>query len=137
MLANGGGFASYGSGRALNSRRRADKMTILSGHFWCAAMADLPEEIPAAAFKAACLKLMDRVEHTRAPIIITKHGRPVAQLAPVPVSPRSLFGYMQNSVRTVGDITAPLDIEWHAPSGAEDPLYGRAPPPRRRRPRRK
>ena len=40
-------------------------------------------DIPAATFKAECLKLMDQVEKTREPIIITKHGRPVAQLAPV------------------------------------------------------
>lgn len=99
-------------------------------------MADLPEQIPAAAFKAECLKLMDRVEQTRAPIVITKHGRPVAQLAPIPTSPRSLFGYMKGSVRTVGDITAPVDIEWHAPSGADDRLFGAALPSRpRKRPR--
>jgi prevent-host-death family protein len=90
-------------------------------------MADFPDEIPAAAFKAECLKLMDRVEQTRAPIIITKHGRPVAQLAPIPANPRSLFGYMKDSVRTVGDITAPVDVEWHAPSGTDDRLFGGAP----------
>lgn len=100
-------------------------------------MADSPEEIPASTFKAECLKLMDRVQQTRAPIIITKHGRPVAQLAPVPASPRSLFGYMKDSIRTVGDITAPLGVEWHAQSGAEDPLFGSTAAPRARKSRRK
>lgn len=37
-------------------------------------------DIPATQFKAECLKLIDQVEKTRQPIIITRHGRPVAQL---------------------------------------------------------
>ena len=55
-------------------------------------------DIPAAQFKAECLKLMDEVEKTRQPIIITKHGRPVAQLAPVPTDTGSLFGYMRDTM---------------------------------------
>jgi prevent-host-death family protein len=80
-------------------------------------------DIPAATFKAECLKLMDQVEKTRTPIVITKHGRPVAQLAPIPADARSLFGYMKHSVAVQGDITAPLDEEWSALSGDEDRLY--------------
>jgi prevent-host-death family protein len=82
-------------------------------------------DISAAIFKAECLKLMDQVEKTRQPVIITKHGRPVAQLAPVPANPRSLFGYMRNTVKIEGDILAPLDVEWSAVSGDEDQLYAR------------
>ncbi|HEV2443790.1 MAG TPA: type II toxin-antitoxin system prevent-host-death family antitoxin [Steroidobacteraceae bacterium] len=80
-------------------------------------------DIPAAQFKAECLKLMDEVEKTRQPIVITKHGRPVAQLAPVPADADSLFGYMKGTVRTNGDVMAPLDVEWSALSGDEDHLY--------------
>jgi prevent-host-death family protein len=81
--------------------------------------------IPAASFKAECLKLMDQVEKTREPIIITKHGRPVAQLTPVPANPRSLFGYMKDTVKIEGDIVASQDVEWSALSGDEDRLYAR------------
>ena len=80
-------------------------------------------DIPAAVFKAECLKLMDQVEQTREPIIITKHGKPVAQLAPVPVGPRSLFGYMKNTLKTAGDIALGVDLTWSAVSGDEDALY--------------
>jgi prevent-host-death family protein len=82
-------------------------------------------DIPAAQFKAECLKLMDQVEKTREPVVITKHGRPVAQLAPVPVSADadSLFGYMKGTMRIVGDVMAPLGVEWSALSGDEDRLY--------------
>lgn len=80
-------------------------------------------DISAAQFKAECLKLMDEVEKTRQPIIITKHGRPVAQLAPIPADTGSLFGYMKGTLRINGDLMAPLDIEWSALSGDEDHIY--------------
>jgi prevent-host-death family protein len=90
-------------------------------------------DIPAATFKAECLKLMDQVEKTREPIIITKHGRRVAQLAPVPSEPRSLFGYMKNTMTIVGDIVSPTEGEWSALSGDEDHLYGQQAPAKRTR----
>jgi prevent-host-death family protein len=84
-------------------------------------------DIPAARFKAECLRLMDQVEKSREPIIITKHGRPVAQLAPVSSSSSgSLFGYMKGTIRTHGDLTKPVDPEWSALSGDEDHLYQRS-----------
>jgi prevent-host-death family protein len=80
-------------------------------------------DISAAQFKAECLKLMDQVEKTRQPITITKHGRPVAQLAPVPADADSLFGYMKGTLRVNGDVMAPLDVAWNALSGDEGHLY--------------
>ena len=53
-----------------------------------------PKTLSASAFKARCLALMDEVERTGEPVIITKHGRPVAQLTsarPARVG-RSIFG---------------------------------------------
>jgi len=83
-------------------------------------------DISAAQFKAECLKLMDLVAKTREPIIITKHGRPVAQLAPIPAEDESLFGYMKGSLKTEGDVMAPIVEEWSALSGDEDHLYSKA-----------
>ncbi len=91
--------------------------------------------IPAAVFKAQCLKLMEQVEKTRQPVVITKHGRPVAQLAPVPPAAPALFGYMKDTLKIRGDIMAPIGEKWSALSGDEDALYrGR---PRKARARRK
>jgi prevent-host-death family protein len=42
------------------------------------------ETINAASFKATCLALLDKVEKTGQPIRVTKRGKPVAQLVPVP-----------------------------------------------------
>jgi len=34
-------------------------------------------------FKAQCLKVIDRVNATRGPVLITRNGRPIAKLVPV------------------------------------------------------
>lgn len=78
--------------------------------------------ISAAVFKAECLKLMDEVARTGRPIVITKHGRPVAQLAPVPAAPTSSFGYMKNTVSIRGDVVATTGGRWSADSGIADQL---------------
>jgi prevent-host-death family protein len=41
------------------------------------------KRVPAAEFKANCLRLMDEVAQQRRAIIITKRGKPVAKLVPV------------------------------------------------------
>src|SRR5690349_12890789 len=92
-------------------------MTTIYGHH------EAHMNISAAAFKAECLKLMDKVAKTREPIVITKHGRPVAQLVPIPVEAHSLFGYMRGTVKIDGDIVAPASEEWSAVCGDEDRLY--------------
>ena len=91
-------------------------------------------DIPATVFKAECLHLMDEVARTGRPIVITKHGKPVAQLVPVPAQPESLFGYMKNTLNIKGDVVASIREEWSALSGDEDPLYAVA--PTKSRPRR-
>ena len=41
-----------------------------------------PRTIAAGEFKATCLRLMDEVNETGVPIVITKRGRPVSRLVP-------------------------------------------------------
>lgn len=69
--------------------------------------------IAAGEFKAKCLKLLDQVAEERQTLVITKHGRPVAQVVPVP-SEETLFGSMKGSVLYMGDILSPIDVEWEA-----------------------
>lgn len=47
--------------------------------------------ITASQFKARCLRLLDEVAETGEPLVITKHGRPVARLEP-PARPKDLRG---------------------------------------------
>jgi len=76
-------------------------------------------EISAGEFKAKCLKLMDSVASTHEPLIITKHGKPVAMMVPVMPKPDTpLFGYMANTATVRGDIVAPIDVEWETESKA-------------------
>lgn len=69
--------------------------------------------IGAGDFKARCLKLLDDVANTREPLVITKHGKAVAKLVPIPPE-TELFGALAGSVRLEGDIVSPLDDEWEA-----------------------
>jgi prevent-host-death family protein len=70
--------------------------------------------LSAAEFKARCLELMDEVAATGEPIVVTKRGKPVAQLGPVVSKPATLFGYLQGKVEIVGDVIAPVDVGWDA-----------------------
>jgi prevent-host-death family protein len=68
------------------------------------------KRVPAAEFKANCLRLMDEVAQQRRAIIITKRGKPVAKLVPVEKSePIELFGRMAGSIKIFGDIINPID----------------------------
>lgn len=72
--------------------------------------------IKASEFKARCLALMDEVAHSGEPILITKNGRPVAELrAHVGAPPSSLIGLHKGQVKITGDVISPLeDVEWEA-----------------------
>jgi prevent-host-death family protein len=50
--------------------------------------------IGAGDFKAKCLKLLDEVAETRQPLIITKHGKPLARLVPIETE-IDLFGALR------------------------------------------
>ena len=66
------------------------------------------KEMPAGEFKAQCLAVMDKVQQTGEPVLITKHGKPVAKLVPAPSAPDDIFGYMTGKVKIVGDIVGPV-----------------------------
>lgn len=85
-------------------------MTITDDHPWCAMT---QATIPAAEFKTHCLKLLDQVAATGQPLTVTKHGRAVARLVPLPPQ-RSLFGALAGSVTASSDLVAPLGVAWAA-----------------------
>ena len=70
--------------------------------------------IKASEFKAKCLKLMDQVAETGETLVITKNGRPVAELRPAKRRLESLFGAHKGLIQITGDIFAPLDEDWEA-----------------------
>lgn len=71
------------------------------------------QTIKASEFKARCLALMDHVAKTGEAILVTKNGKPVAELRPhsgARIS--SPFGIHKGLVEVTGDIVSPLDADW-------------------------
>ncbi len=65
--------------------------------------------VPAGAFKANCLAIMDEVKAKRETIVITKHGRPVAKLVPVNISGvDEIFGFFNGKGSITGDVVSPV-----------------------------
>ena len=85
-------------------------MTMVSDH----GNITMTTTIAAGEFKAKCLKLMNEVAEKRKTLVITKHGKPVAHLIPVPAEKIDPFGSMKGSVIWEGDIISPVDVEWEA-----------------------
>lgn len=69
--------------------------------------------IGAGEFKAKCLQLLDEVAASRKPLVITKFGKPVAQVVPMPPAAK-LRGALKGTVLFEGDIVSPLENEWEA-----------------------
>ena len=73
--------------------------------------------MPAGQFKQTCLRLLDEVGASGEPIVITKRGKAVAQLAPLkPKRPEDWLGGMRDRGKIRGDLIAPASEpgEWDA-----------------------
>ena len=71
--------------------------------------------VKASEFKAKCLALMDQVARTGEAILVTKNGKPVAELRPHRgARVLSPFGIHKGLVELSGDIVSPLDVDWEA-----------------------
>jgi prevent-host-death family protein len=66
--------------------------------------------ISASEFKAKSLSLLDEVAETGETIVVTKRGRPVAQVTPV-APPPSLRGSGRQLVSDE-EFIKPIDVEW-------------------------
>ncbi len=62
----------------------------------------------AGEFKAKCLKVMDRVQKTREPVVITKRGKPVVKLIPAEKRTDDIFGCLKGIMKITGDIESPV-----------------------------
>jgi prevent-host-death family protein len=74
----------------------------------------MTKQIKASEFKAKCLALMDEVARTGDRVIITKNGKPVAELVPHRPARKSIRGLLKDELFIVGDIMSPIDVEWDA-----------------------
>jgi prevent-host-death family protein len=71
------------------------------------------ERIAISKFKATCLGVIERVRKTRRPVLVTKFGKPVAQVspAPEPEGGKRRLGGRAGTGRIVGDIVGPVSDE--------------------------
>ncbi|MBN1894239.1 type II toxin-antitoxin system Phd/YefM family antitoxin [bacterium] len=67
---------------------------------------------PAGKFKALCLSVLDEVSKKREPVLVTKRGKPVAQVVPVPDSEEDGENPLIGSVIFEKNIIDPVDEEW-------------------------
>lgn len=73
------------------------------------------QEITATEFKATCLKVMDKVHEKHIEILITKHGKPIAMIVPVPERESDeIYGCMANTATIQDDIISPIKTSWEA-----------------------
>ena len=70
----------------------------------------MSRQISATQFKARCLALLDEVAASGETLVVTKHGKPVAQVAPVEPAP-SLRGTVTYLVSD-DELIAPLWEDW-------------------------
>jgi prevent-host-death family protein len=68
--------------------------------------------VAAAEFKAKCLAIFDEVELRRRSYVVTKRGRPVARVIPVPS--RDASASLRGTLLHEEDLLAPVEADWEA-----------------------
>jgi prevent-host-death family protein len=75
------------------------------------------EVITISKFKATCLAVLDNVKKTGRPVMVTRHGKPIAIIdpPPLPEKKKSWVGSFKDKGRIIGDIITPVvsEGEWH------------------------
>ena len=71
------------------------------------------KKMPISKFKATCLSLIDEVSREKKSIVITKHGKPVAEVIPYQGSQtdETLEIPLKDTVVFMGDILSPVAEE--------------------------
>ena len=76
------------------------------------------EEIAISKFKATCLAVLERVRKTGKAVLVTRFGKPVAEVVPPRASkkPKHWVGSLAGTGQILGDIVSPASDEddWEA-----------------------
>jgi antitoxin (DNA-binding transcriptional repressor) of toxin-antitoxin stability system len=57
---------------------------------------------------------MDEVARAGTALVMTKNGKPVAELVPHRLRKQSVRGILKNELFITGDIISPIDVDWDA-----------------------
>ena len=72
------------------------------------------ETLSVSQFKTTCLSVLDQVSRQKKKVLITKRGKPIAEIIPV-AGPGEKIS-LKDSVTFMGDIISPVAVEdWEAP----------------------
>jgi len=74
----------------------------------------MTKTMKASECKAKFLGVLDDVAANHERVIVTKNGKPVAEIIPFVEKPKSIIGAMKGSVTILGDLDEPVDVEWDA-----------------------
>jgi prevent-host-death family protein len=72
--------------------------------------------VSATEFKSRCLALLDEVQRTRRRLIVTRHGKPVAEIGPYRPESPSQANPLKGSILAQDDLVSPIDISWDSPT---------------------
>ncbi len=71
------------------------------------------ESISVSKFKATCLAVLEEVARQKTKIIITKRGKPIAEV--IPYEPEVEQIALKDTITFMGDLVSPIaDEEWEA-----------------------
>ncbi len=74
------------------------------------------KEVAISEFKAKCLAMLEEVQKTKESLLVTKFGKPVAEVNPPSPTQeeRSWVGSMKGEIKFLGDIVAPVfdESDW-------------------------
>jgi len=71
------------------------------------------QQMAAAEFKAHCLQVLDEVQQSGKSLIVTKRGKPVARIVPIPkTNPGSLYGCLRDMLKIQGDLVESTGEMW-------------------------
>ena len=68
--------------------------------------------VSATQFKSRCLALIEEVERTRHRLLITRHGKPVAEIGPATAANNTGANPLKDSVLFQGDLITPISQSW-------------------------
>lgn len=83
------------------------------------------EEIAISKFKATCLAVLERVRRTNQSILVTRFGKPVAEIVPpsIALRPKRRIGTLGEGMRIIGDIVGPIIDESAWEAAQENPPW--------------
>ena len=64
--------------------------------------------------RATCSWLLEEVSVRQRTIVVTKQGKPIAQLRPMVARPKRIVGAMKGRIELLGDIVSSVGVRWNA-----------------------